>query len=83
LNFRLVREAQAKGFLRDVIVDRSVQTPLGIRRSRRPDYRVTNGEILDIKPWRNNPKAFDLTDQFQDLLGATGEMPIPLYYRLW
>jgi hypothetical protein len=49
--------------------------------------------VLDIKPRVNytarpnvpsdSPNAHDATDQFQDIFGATGNMPVPLYYRLW
>ena len=83
LNFKFAREAQSRGGLRGLNIDRSIPTPGGFRPSRRPDYRFDSGSIFDLKPTRSSANAYDTTQQFQDIFGATGNMPIPLYYRLW
>jgi hypothetical protein len=83
LNFKFAREAQSRGGLRGLNIDRSIPTPGGFRPTRRPDYRFDSGNIFDLKPTRSSANAYDTTQQFQDIFGATGNMPIPLYYRLW
>lgn len=82
LNFRFAREAQSKGYLPGLNIDRSIPTPNGSRPSRRPDYQLDRGNIYDLKPTRHSRNAYDSTEQFQDVFGATGNMPIPLHYRL-
>jgi len=83
LNFELVRDLQARGFLQNVIVDQRLPIPNGLLPFRRPDYLFPGGVVYDLKPWRNSPSAFATTDQFLDIRRATGRQPIPLYYRLW
>ena len=83
LNFSMARNAQSRGFLQNLNIDKVLSTPGGILSSRRPDYLFKGGEIYDIKPFRPSPSAYDQTMQFQDIQGASGIMPIPLYYRLW
>jgi len=50
--------------------------------SRKPDYVFIGGGIYDIKPWRPTRNAFNRSAQFRDIQAATGQMPVPLYYRL-
>jgi len=38
--------------------------------------------FYDIKPFRPDPSAFNLTPQFRDITRSTGITPIPLYYRI-
>ncbi|MDR2980896.1 MAG: hypothetical protein LBV12_01470 [Puniceicoccales bacterium] len=83
LNFRFATEAQGRGFLRNLNIDRTIATPGGFLKSRRPDYLFNGGGIYDIKPFKSSANAYDLTRQFLDIHGATGNMPVPLYYRLW
>jgi hypothetical protein len=82
LNFRLVRDAQNRGFLDGLLRNRRLATPGGVKSYRIPDYRY-GADTFDLKPWRPTRNAFDVTEQFLDIQGATGRMPIPLYYRLW
>jgi hypothetical protein len=84
MNFRLARAIQAGGsYLRGVRINSRVGTPGGIRPTRIPDYRLPGGAMPDLKPFKNNQSFYDATDQFADLLGATGQRPYPLYYHLW
>ena len=83
LNFQFARDAQARGFLKGLNIDRSISTPGGFLSSRRPDYLFQDGGIFDIKPFRSSRTAYDTTPQFIDIQSARGIMPVPLYYRLW
>jgi hypothetical protein len=83
LNFRFADDAQARGFLRNLNVDQPIPTPGGFLPSRKPDYLFDGGGIYDIKPFRPSANAYDRSRQFRDIRGATGIMPVPLYYRLW
>ncbi len=85
LNFGMVRSLKLRGFLSRFDVDKSISTPGGFLPSRRPDYLFNSGagDIFDIKPFRPNRDAYDNTEQFQDIQGARGVMPVPFYYRLW
>lgn len=83
LNFRFAGDAQGRGFLQNLNIDQRISTPGGFLRSRRPDYLFDGGGIYDIKPFRPSAGAYDTTRQFLDIQGATGTLPVPLYYRLW
>ena len=83
LNFGMVRDAQSRGFLQNLNIDQSIKTPGGALSSRRPDYLFNGGGIYDIKVFRPSANAYDATPQFSDIQGATGIMPVPLYYNLW
>lgn len=84
LNFRFVSDAQARGFFQNLNRDARIAIPPGgFRAGRRPDYLFDPGEIYDIKPFRPSANAYDRTEQFLDGQRATGQTPIPLYYRLW
>jgi RHS repeat-associated protein len=78
---RFARGAKARGHLRDVVINRRAYT--GIKRFRIPDYRVTGTPhmVLDLKPFKPTPVAYNTTPQFMDLRAA-GMTPVPLYYRL-
>ena len=82
LNFRYVRQAQAKGFLRNLNREPRITAPASSAvRFRKPDFRFDGGGIYDLKPFRSSPNAYDATLQFQDIFDTTGQMPVPLYYR--
>ena len=83
LNFRFAADAQGRGFLRSLNIDQTIATPGGFLDSRRPDYLFDGAGSYDIKPFRPSAGAYDTTRQFLDIQGATGTMPIPLYYQLW
>jgi hypothetical protein len=84
LNFGMARDAQSRGFLQNLNIDKSMKTPNGYLPSRRPDYLFRwDRKSYDIKPFRSSPDGYDNTPQFQDIEGATGILPTPFYYRLW
>ena len=62
-------------------INERVLTKGQIRPSRIPDYDLSG--YFDLKPFENSAHAFDNTAQFQDIFKATGNIPAPLYYRLW
>lgn len=75
--FRQAREAGVP-----VHIDRMIPTVGGLRPRRRPDFRFGAGPIPDLKASQASRHAFDQSDQFQDIVQSTGQMPFPLYYRL-
>jgi hypothetical protein len=83
LNFRFVRQAQEAGFLQNLNIEPRIEALGGSAVGfRKPDYMFGGGGIYDLKVFRPSPNAYNPTPQFQDIVNTTGQMPIPLYYRL-